>query len=295
VTFLDSIPAMSALKVANQRGYFKENGIEPSFASAIGGGDTLRPITTGDADIAIGSPAASTLAVLKNPDLKIAAIWLPHNSFSFIGLKPLDPMDGASLGGGVGASTVNLLMIGLQEKLNVHFKNEKAGTGSMADDWDAVKAGHLQATWALEPFITEKKASDGAQVVIDAEKYLPDFPADFVVVNEKFASSHAQAMNAFFRTIERVFADFPDPAKQAALAKDLGSVMVFPEDTIRKSLSEDGPELLSKIYSLRMNAEVLRNINHLMLEAKLIKEPVDWSKLIDQSYLPAGDQLLALP
>ena len=166
-TFIDSIPAMAALKVAYQRGYFKDAGLELTFASALGGGDTLRPLTTGDADIAIGAPAASTLAVQKNDDLKIAAIWLPYNPFYFIGTKPLAQLNGATLGGSVGASTVNLLINGLEEKLNVKFKIQKAGTGSMADNWDAVKAGYLQASWAMGPFLTQKKQSDGALVVID--------------------------------------------------------------------------------------------------------------------------------
>jgi NitT/TauT family transport system substrate-binding protein len=294
-SFIDSIPAMASLKVAYQRGYFKDAGLELTFASAIGGGDTLRPLTTGDADVAIGAPAASILAVQKNSDLKIAAIWLPYNPFYFIGTKPLLQMNGATLGGSVGASTVNLLINGLDEKLNVKFTIQKAGTGSMADNWDAVKAGHLQASWAMEPFLTQKKQSDGAQVVIDPVKVLPDYPADFVVVNEKFATLHAQAMKGFFQAIERVFNEFPDPSKQAALAKDLAGVMVFSEPVIRQYLSSDGADRLSKTYNLKMNANVLKNVSHLMQQAKLIKTAVDWTKYVDQSYLPAGDQLSNLP
>lgn len=294
-TFIDSIPGSAALKVAYQRGYFKDAGLELTFASAIGGGDTLRPLTTGDADIAIGAPAASTLAVLKNDDLKIAAIWLPYNPFYFIGTKPLAQLDGATLGGSVGASTVNLLINGLEEKLNVKLNIQRAGTGSMADDWDAVKAGYLQASWAMEPFLTQKKESDGAVLVIDPVKSLPDYPADFVVVNAKFAASHAQAIKGFFEAIERIFNEFPDPSKQAALAKDLAGVMVFPQPVIREYLSTDGVDRLSKTYSLAMNANVLNNVSHLMQRAGLIKTAVDWPKYVDQSYLPAKDQLPNLP
>lgn len=294
-SFIDSIPAMAALKVAYQRGYFKDAGLNLTFASAIGGGDTLRPLTTGDADISIGAPAASVLAVQKNPGLRIAAIWLPYNPFYFIGTKPLAQMNGATLGGSVGASTVNLLITGLEEKLNVKFKTQRAGTGSMADNWDAVKAGHLQASWAMEPFLTQKEQSDHAQVVIDPVKLLPDYSADFVVVNEKFATSHAQAMKGFFVAVERIFNEFPDSSKQAALAKDLAGVMVFPEPVIQQYLSNGGKDRLSKTYSLKMNANVLKNVSHLMQDAKLTKAPVDWTKSVDQSYLPKGDQLSSLP
>lgn len=294
-TFLDSIPAMSALKVADARGYFKDAGLDLQFASAIGGGDTLRPLTTGDADISIGSPAASTLAVQQNPDLKIAAIWLPHNPFYFIGTKSMSNMNGATLGGSTGASTVNLLISGLEEKTGMKFNNQKAGTGSMADNWDAVKAGHLDASWAMEPFVTEKKQSDGAKVLIDPSKVLPDFPADFVVVNEKFAKAHQAAIQEFFKAVEKIFGEFADRSKQGALATDLAKVMVFKEPTIKQYLTSDSTQNLKETYSLKMNSKLLSNISHLMQQAKLITSPVDWKSIVDQSYLPKADQLSALP
>ena len=290
-TFINSLPAMAALEVAYKRGYFKDAGLDLTFASAIGGGDTLRPVTTGDADVAIGSPAASVLAVERNPDLRIAAIWVPYNAFTFIGVKPLKNLEGAKLGGSVGASTVNLLIDGLQEKMKLKFVNQRAGTGSMADNWAAVKAGHLDASWAAEPFASEKEASDGAVIVIDSVKYLPDFPMDFVVVNEKFAKAHAAAMKKFFVAVERIFNEFPDRAKQATLAKDLAGVMVFPEPVLQHYLASSSTEQLSKTYNLKVNARALHNISHIMQLAKLIKEPVDWSKALDQSYLPAADQI----
>jgi NitT/TauT family transport system substrate-binding protein len=294
-TFLNSIPGSAALEVAYKRGYYKDAGLDLQFASAIGGGDTLRPLTTGDADVSIGSPAASVLAVMRNPDLKIAAIWLPYNPFYFIGTKPLTQLNGAKLGGSVGASTVNLLIEGLGDKLNVKLKIQRAGTGSMADNWDAVKAGLLQASWAMQPFVTQKEETDGAKVVIDPAKYIPDYPADFVVINEKFAKSHAQAVKEFFQAVERIFNEFPDPSKRAALSKDLAGVMVFPEPVIQKYLSTEDPSRLSKTYSLKMNTALLSNISHLMQQSQLVTAPVDWQKYVDQSYLPAADQSPDLP
>jgi len=232
---------------------------------------------------------------LRNPGLKITAIWVPYNAFDFIGTKPLDKLDGAKLGGAVGGSTVNLLITGLEEQLGVKFQVEKAGTGSQADNWDAVKAGHLQAGYSMEPFTSLKRQTDGAVVIIDAGKSIPAFPLDFVVVDSKFAAANAQAMKGFFQSIERIFNEFSDPSKQAALAKDLAGVMVFSEPAIQRYLSTYGEDRLRKAYSLKMNADVLKNVSHLMLESKLIKTPVDWPKYIDQSYLPEGDRLADLP
>ena len=294
-TFIDSVAASAAVKVAYERGYFKDAGLNLTFASAIGGGDTLRPVTTGDADIAIGSPAASTLAMLKNPGLKITAIWVPYNALDWIGLKPIEKLDGARIGGAVGGSTVNLLLSGIEEQLKVKFVIEKAGTGSQADDWDAVKAGHLQASWSMEPFTTLKRQTEHAVVVIDGSKSIPAFPLDFVVVDSKFAAAHAQAMKGFFQAIGRIFAEFSEPAKQAALAKDLASVMVFSEPVIHQYLTSYGKERLSQAYTLKMNPDVFKNVGHLLQQAKMINAPVDWPKYVDQSYLPEGDRVSTLP
>lgn len=290
-TFLNSIPAMAALEVAKSRGYFKDAGLNLTFASAAGGGDTLRPIAEGDADIAIGSPAASVLAVQQNPNLKIAAIWLPYNPFYFIGSKPLSNPSGATIGGSVGASTVNLLLEGLSGKMHATFNVQKAGTGSMADDWDAVKSGHEQASWAMEPFLTQEQEQSGAQVVIPAAEYIPDYPADFVVVNETVAKAHPAAMKSFFQAVAKIFSQFSTPSAQPALAKDLAKYMVFPESVIAKSFANDGTQRLAETYSLKMNSGVLQNISGLMQASKLITAPVDWSKIVDQSYLPAADQI----
>jgi NitT/TauT family transport system substrate-binding protein len=294
-TFIDSIPAMASLKVADARGYFRDAGLNLTFASAIGGGDTLRPLTTGDADIAIGSPAASTLAVEQNPNLKIAAIWLPYNPFYFAGVKPLTGLNGTKLGGSVGASTVNLLINGLNQEMSANFVSVKAGTGSMADDWAAVKAGDLQASWVMQPFLSQIAGADHAIVDIDAAKYIPDYPADFVVVNKTFALAHAAAIRSFFIAVQRIFSEFPDQAKQAALGADLAKVMVFPASVIDHYLSTDGTTRLSKTYSLKMNANVLQNISNLLQASKLITGPVNWSQVVDQSYLPTADRLGSLP
>jgi NitT/TauT family transport system substrate-binding protein len=290
-TFLNSIPAMASLEVAKSRGYFKDAGLNLTFASAAGGGSTLRPITEGDADVAIGSPAASVLAVQQNPNLKIAAIWLPYNPFYFISTKPLSQPNGATVGASVGASTVNLLLKGLSQKMHVTFNVQKAGTGSMADEWDAVKSGHVQASWAMEPFLTQEQEQSGAQVVIPAVQYLPDYPADFVVVNETFAKAHLAAMKAFFRAVSQIFGQFSDKSAQPALAKDLAKYMVFPEQVIAKSFANDGTQRLAATYSLKMSSGVLQNVSSIMQADKLVTAPVDWSKLIDQSYLPAADQI----
>lgn len=290
-TYISSIPGMAALQVADQRGYFKQAGLDLTFASANGGGDTLRPLTTGDADIAIGSPAASTLAAMKNPEVKIAALWLPYNIFYFLGTKPIDPLNGAIIGGGVGASTSNLLIDGLADKMGVKFDIQKAGTGSQSDNWDAVKAGHLAASWAMEPYVTQMQETEGAKIVIDPAKYLPDFPADFVVVNAAYAAAHPDAMKGFFAAIERIFAEFPDRTKQAALAKDLAGVMVFPEPVIFKYLHDETTERLSRTYSLKLTATPLATVNAVLQKAKLVRADVDWGKYFDQSYLPAADQL----
>jgi len=293
-TFLDSIPAMGALKVADQRGYFKDSGLDLKFASASGGGDTLRPLSTGDADIAIGSPAASVLAAQSNPKLKIAAIWLPYNPFYFAGVKSRSNLDGARLGGSVGASTVNLLIDGLSKKIPADLKTQKAGTGSMGDDWAAVKAGHLDASWVMQPFLTQVQDADNAKMVIDAAKYIPDYPADMVVVNEDYAKSHKAELENFFKAVNRIFAEFSTPSKQAVLATDLGKVMTYQESVLNKYLTTESKSRLEQTYNLKMNQGVLDNVSTFMQNANLIKSPVKWSDIVDQSYLPADDQLPSL-
>ncbi|CND76942.1 substrate-binding protein%2C ABC-type transporter [Mycobacterium tuberculosis] len=281
-TLIDTLPFMSALKIAADRGDFKNEGLDVEFASAAGGGNTLRALSTGDADIAIGSPAASVLAAQSDPRVKIASLWAPRNGFYWIGPKEVSDLNGTKIGGSVPGATVNLLLAGVEKKENIKFA-EIVPAGGMGENWAASKSGQVVGGWAMEPFITEKVQNDGAKVVVDAPKSLPWFPADMVVVNKEWADKNQEAMTSFFAAMSTVFGDISsDPAK---MAPELSKIMNIDAAIIEKSIA-DAEIPAEELYSYKTVPEALETVSELMNLSGQVSEPIDWKSIFDQKYLP---------
>jgi len=106
-------------------------------------------------------------------------------------------------------------------------------------------------------------------------------PADLVAVNGDYAKANPDNLKNFFRVVDRLnewVVSNPDE-----VAAELGPlVKVSPE--VMKSALASTPEI-KKAYSLTVDADGLKNLSDLMVAAGQIKEPVDWSTVLDQQYL----------
>jgi NitT/TauT family transport system substrate-binding protein len=278
-TGTDSLPFMATIQMAENKGWFKEQGIDVSLYSGSGGGSTLRPVSTGDADIAIAGNTSVVLGALKSDSgIKIVAPWFQVNDFSFIGPQKA-PVDGATFGFSSAGSTTELIVKALQ--LN-HPGLKTIGVGQSGENWAAAKAGRITAGWAMHPFINQMAEQQGAQVALDSRTEIGDFPADLVAVNTKFADSHGQAVTAFFAAMAKTF-DYvaTDPANAA---KDLAPMLKVDPGVLQRGI-EQTPEP-AKAYSLKVDPAGLKNLSDLMVRTGFIKTPIDWSTAMDQQYLP---------
>lgn len=280
-TGVDSLPFMAMLQVGIDKGWFTDAGVEVSLYSGAGGGSTLRVVTSGDADLAIAGNTSIVLASAKaDSNLTVIAPWFQVNDFSWIGPKQADPK-GAKFGFSSAGSSTELVVKSLQEKLGV----VPQAVGGMGDNWTAAKAGQITAGWAMQPF-TASKVAEGAKVLSVSRDVVGDIPTDLVAVNKDYAKANPENLKAFFKVADKLnkyIIDDPDAA-----AKDLAPLVdVTPE--IMKQALDQTPEP-TKAYSLKVDAGTLKNLSDLMVAAGQITEPVDWSKVLDQQYLPEADQ-----
>ncbi|WP_031464558.1 ABC transporter substrate-binding protein [Sciscionella sediminilitoris] len=277
-TGTDSLPFMAILQVGIDNGWFAKEGLDVSLYSGGGGGNTLRVLTTGDADLAIAGNTSVVLASRQHSaNLTVVAPWFQLNDFHWIaprGQHPPKPTLGYSSGG----SSTELLVRGLQRKLHV----DTQAVGGMGDNWTAARAGKITAGWSMQPFTTEK-IQQGAQILVNARKVLGDLPADLVAVNNDYAKQKPENLRAFFRVVRRLD-DFV-VHDTAAAAKALAPLTGVSVPTMTRALN-DTPDL-AKGYSLRVDPEGLRRLSDLMVSGGLIEHPVDWRTTLDQRYLPA--------
>lgn len=280
-TGADSLPFMAVLQLAIDKGWFKSRGLDVSIYSGGGGGNTLRVVTSGDADLAIAGSSSIVLASEKPAaNLSVVGSWFQVNDFYWISPKKA-PLKGAKLGFSGAGSTTELIVKAMQAE-RPSDKIKAVPVGEMGDTWAAAKAGKITAGWAMHPFVTEKEQEDGAHTVVAARDIIGDHPADLVAANSDFAEENPQAMRKFFQGAQQAFdyvVDDPDKA-----ATDLAPLVDVDEKVMAESL-KDTPEL-EKAYSLNVDPEALENVSDMMEKAGQIDEPVDWAELLDQQYLP---------
>lgn len=277
-TGVDSLPFMAMLQAGVDKGWFEEAGLEVSMYSGGGGGNTLRVVTSGDADMAIAGNSSVLLAA-QQPDsnLDVIAPWFQVNDFYWIA-PPGRSLEGGTLGFSSAGSSTELIVKGLQEKLDV----EAQAVGGMGDNWTAAKAGEITAGWAMHPFVTEKQIEEDAEILVTARDVIGDVPADLVAVNSDYAEANPENLRTFFEVSQRIMdwvVEDPDAA-----AQDIGPIIGVDPEIVAQGL-KDTPEL-EKAYSLEVDPEALNNLSDLMQQAGQIDETVDWATVLDQQYLP---------
>lgn len=277
-TGVDSLPFMAILQVGIDKGWFKEKGLEVDLFSGGGGGNTMRVVTSGDADLAIAGNTSVLLAAQQpSSNLTVIAPWFQLNDFAWIA-PPGRTLDNAVLGFSSAGSSTELLVKALERDLGVRAQ----AVGGMGDNWTAAKADQITAGWAMQPFIAAKESEENAEVLVESRDILGDLPADLVAVNNDYAEANPDNLRAFFEVADRLnewlVAD-PDAA-----AAELAPLVGVTEEVMKASF-EATPDL-AKGYSLTVDKDGLTNLSELMVGAGQITEPVDWATVLDQQYLP---------
>lgn len=281
-TGVDSLPFMAMLQVGIDKGWFEEEGVAVELFSGGGGGDTMRVVSTGDADMAIaGNSAVYLAAAEEDSNLTIVGSWFQVNDFLWLTNDPDAELTGAKLGFSRAGSTTELALLSVQAALPDE-NLELIQIGGQGENWAAVQGGQITAGWSMHPFASEKIMNEGAHVLFASRDVIGDHPADLVAVNSDYAAENPEALKAFFRGAERVM-DYVVNDTEAAAA-DLAGIMQIDEEIVLAGL-QDTPDL-EKAYSLVVDPEALANLSDLMLNAGQIDAPVVWADVLDQQYLP---------
>ncbi|MFI6741832.1 ABC transporter substrate-binding protein [Nonomuraea sp. NPDC050451] len=280
-TGLDSLPFMAIIQVAKDKGWFVQAGLNVSLFSGSGGGNTLRAVSTGDADVAIAGNTSVLLAATKpGSGLRIIAPWFQVNDFYWITPQTGVTLDKASLGFSGAGSTTELIVKALQHK----YKGiAPVQVGQMGDNWAAAKASRISAGWAMHPFVTEKQEQEKARVLVASRDVIGDFPADLVAVSESYAKDNAAVLSTFFTVMDKTFKYVSDDPADAA--KSLAPLIKVDAPVLERGLRQT--PRLAEAYSLKVDLKALQRLSDLMVQVGQLDQPVDWKTTLDQQYLPA--------
>ncbi|MDB5947225.1 MAG: putative type nitrate/sulfonate/bicarbonate transport system, periplasmic component, partial [Ramlibacter sp.] len=81
------ITEVTPLLVEEDKGFFKAGGIDLAYVSGSGGGDAIRNILTGQADVAFTDPGSFFSALDKGEKLRAIYDIYPQNVFNVVALR----------------------------------------------------------------------------------------------------------------------------------------------------------------------------------------------------------------
>jgi NitT/TauT family transport system substrate-binding protein len=288
-TDLDRLLSRAAVRLAMERGWFTEAGLDVEVISTAGGGDTMRVATAGSADIAIGGAPAGVLASLQDDSVKLIAPFNNENPFLIITraespVNTVQDLRGRKLGfsrpGSASQGILNLVL----ERAGVGDVQGVA-TGPMGDTWTAIRGNVVDAGWSQDPMAASLVLKNEARVVVRAADYVPDYFSDFILVRQDYARQNPQAVRGFLATLDRTSRYFGEQWQE--LLPTFAGYYGESEDILRATIQGSDAK---RMWSVKVFPEAFKNVEQTMRDSGQIAEPVPWDRIFDQQYLPESER-----
>jgi NitT/TauT family transport system substrate-binding protein len=193
--------------LAQEQGYFKEEGLDATFSTFNGGSDLIRAVISDSADIGLSSPAAVFSAIKADQDVRIFFGGFTQAPFSLCAIpsiKTLADAKGKRFGiTRFGSSTDELTRYMLKAQRIDPDKDVKIvqGGGSSAR-LAAMEAGQLDVALFAMPF-DFIAASKGYNVLVRQTDVMPDFPIQSFFARQRYIASHRDTIEALLRAFVR--------------------------------------------------------------------------------------------
>ena len=195
------ITEITNLLVEEDKGFFKARGIELGYVPGAGGGDALRNILSGQADIAFTDPGSFFAALDKGEKLRAIYDIYPQNVFNVVSLKSANINKPADLKG----KRIGVYSLSSGTRQNLQVLLHEAGlsesdvtvvvTGLL--NFAPLMQGQVDATAATDTgLLVGKQRGLGDVNVMEVKNHL-NISSDFFVVREETYQQKREILKRF--------------------------------------------------------------------------------------------------
>jgi NitT/TauT family transport system substrate-binding protein len=218
------ITEITNLLVDEDKGFFKAQNIEMAYLPGAGGGDALRNLLSGQADVAFTDPGSFFTALEKGEKLRAVYDIYPQNVFNVVSLKSQNIRKPADLKG----KRIGVYSLSSGTRQNLQVLLNQAGLSEA--DVTIVVTGLLNFTPLMQGQVDATAATDTG-LLVGRQRGLVDFnvmevkdhlniSSDFFVVSEDTYQNKKDVMRRFllaYTNSAQWMMQFPQEAAQLAV------------------------------------------------------------------------------
>ena len=287
VTQYGRIVATLPWAVALERGMFRESGLDIDGINAgAGGGTSVRNMLASSLPVGELSTSAVVAAVKSGMPLKV--IWTASDHVGELawavkpgsGIKSIRDLVGKKAGYTNPKSTTEMILRYALAKEGLTGKVETLAMGGLGPALTALSQGEIAAGTLNDPLMTlEPKKYD---IIFYAHQYVPKFSWSVGVVTPEFAAKEPKKVQAIVdahrKAVEFIYGSREETAKIYAKVWEVSK--------------DEADRILPKYYEWKhwSTGEFSKDGLEAILEGmRLVGDhegPFDWSRIVDQSYIP---------
>lgn len=233
------ITEITHLLVEQEKGFFKQEGLALHYLPGAGGGDALRNLLSGQADIAFTDPGSFFAALDKGAKLRAVYDIYPQNVFNVVTKASSGIRDAADLKG----KTIGVYSLSSGTRQNLQILLQQAGLSE--DDVTVIVTGLLNFAPLIQGRVDATAATDTGLAlaqrrglsdvhVIEVADYL-NYSSDLFVVTEDFYQQNKARLSRFLAAYRRAaqwMIDEPEQAAQLAQKRAIDGQDVALNETI---------------------------------------------------------------
>jgi NitT/TauT family transport system substrate-binding protein len=283
-------------QVALKKGYYDKQGIDLSaIVGSSGGGTTVRNVVTGDLPFGeVSTPAAvlahnagSSLKIIASATNTVGAInWVAPKGSD---IKEITDLKGKTLGctspGSVTQNTA-ALCVDQADGISVDDVTIKP-MGGVSEGLTAVKEGIIAAAAHVEPIFSRQQLKEGPpewQVVFWGRDYINAFQQTSIITGPDILENYPDVVKGYLQArahgVNYLNGNLKEAAKIYASYND-----AYNQEVMLSSIKNAKPK---QYYTTgEFSIPGLKTVEKGMKNIDLIDQEINWSEIIDQSWLPA--------
>lgn len=200
---IDNLP----LYVADHGGFFQKQGLKVEVSHFRGGGEVVRAVASGAADIGMVATSAGIIAIGRGEPMRIFSAWTAP-AYGIVWVAPKDSaiksvldLAGKKVGISRPGSVSHTGLIAALKAKKIEDKVTVVPIGGPGDSWAAIKGGRVDASWHTAPDVYSLVDAGDAKIIFQISDFLSSYQQGALIAEIKTIKEKGEVLKKFLVAI----------------------------------------------------------------------------------------------